>query len=168
MADRYTVTFTKAATGTTKRTIRNVPPLNTGDAVTVGSKTMTISPKNTLKQEMGKNTTINEGDLFLQTSASTTTMKPVEITAISSPGTSGATVTVHETDQSGILAASGSSYSSVIPMPYPHMAAIGMQGIYFSSSVPSNLADQNIDGGKGRRISTGFIMLPLTLIGRYT
>ena len=159
MADRYTVQFTKAVNSVgDKRTIRNVPPLNDGDAVVVGNRAMVVTPKNTLVPNFGTNIEISEGDLYLQTSTSTSVIKPVEITAVTNPGTSGAVVTVKELDYQGVLATSGTSYSNVIPIPYRHMAAVGMKGIYFTHSAPS--------GNVGQRASVGFISLPLTLIGR--
>jgi len=158
MANRYTVQFTKSPYGTTKRTIRNVPPLNDGDAVVVGNRAMVITPKSAITPQFGVGVTIAEGDLYLQTSTSTSVIKPVEIIGVTNPGTSGAVATVMELNYQGVLATSGHSYSNVVPVPYRHMAAIGMKGIYFTHSAPS--------GSVGQRASVGFIALPLTLIGR--
>ena len=160
MTGRYTVQFVKDADGSGgKRTIRNVPPLNTGDNVVVGNKTTVVTPKSTLTPNFGAGVEIDEGDLFVNAATATSVIRPVEITSVTSEGTSGALVTVQELDSQGVLAASGTSYSNVIAIPYRHMAAVGMKGVYFTHSA--------IIAGSGvSRVSTGFVMLPLTVIGR--
>jgi hypothetical protein len=162
MTGRYTVEFTKDADGSGgKRKVRNVPPLNAGDNVIVGNKSMTVTPKSTLAPTFGENMSMPEGDVFLQSASSTSVIRPVEITAVSNESTSGALVTVKELTNEGVLSENGTSYSNVIAIPYRHMASVGMRGIYFTHSAITNIAASGTS-----RVSTGFVMLPLTLVGR--
>lgn len=153
-AGTYDITFPAGAT----RTIRKVPPLNNGDNVVVGNRTTLLTDKGTLAPKLGQSITISSGSIFLQTSSSTSVIRPVEITAISDIGTSGAFATVKELSAEGILA-SGQSFMNVVPIPFRHFATVGMRGLYLTHNAPS--------GSFGQRVTQGFVMLPIHGFGKF-
>jgi hypothetical protein len=150
----------EAKTNGAKRIVQNVPPLNAGDAVDAGKNIVLATQKPQINPSFGNNLSIANGEIFIQTTSSSTVLRPVQITALSNPGTSGCRATVQEVNIDGVLTAQGTVFSDVVPQPFPHMAAVGMKGIYFTQSVPSGFDSVT-------RISTAFVYLPIHPFGTF-
>lgn len=156
---RYTVQLIDDATKAgAKRIIRNIPPLNDDDTVVIGRRVTLLTEQATITQTT-EDFTLSSGSMFIQTTSSTSVVRPVEITAISNLGTSGALATVQECNNEGELAPSGTVFTSVVPRPWRHQATVGMRGVYFTASVPSGIS--------GTRLTIGFVELPIHGFGRF-
>lgn len=160
MAKRYTVTLIdEAKKDGSQRRISNVPPLNTGDVVDVGKRVTILTENPRLTQQSDEAFSLSSGSMFIQSTTPTSVVRPVEITAVTNPGTSGAIVTVQECNNEGVLSPSGTSFTSVVPRPFRHMATVGMRGMYYSASVPSGMS--------GTRLTISFVELPIHGFGRF-
>ena len=156
----YTIQFLDDATGNGGyRQMARVPALNDGETVDIGKNVTLVTQDPQITPEFGQNLSLASGSVFVQTSSSHTNLRAVEITAISNPATSGARATCQEVNSSGFVTSQGTVFNDVVPQPFPHMAAVGMKGVYFSQSVPSGLSST--------RVSTGFVYLPLSPFGNF-
>jgi len=160
MAKRYVVDLIdEARTDGAKRRISNVPPLNDGDIVDIGKRVTILTEQPQLTQTIGVPFSLTSGSMFIQSTTPTSVVRPVEITSVSGPGTSGALVTVQECNNEGELSPSGTVFAGVVPRPWRHMATVGMRGTYYTASVPSGLS--------GTRVTVGFVELPIHGFGRF-
>jgi len=160
MAKRYTVDLIDTAKKDgTRRKISNVPPLNDGDVVNIGRRVTILTEQPQITQDIGASLTLASGAMFIQSTTSTSVVRPVQITAVTGFGTSGALVTVQECNNEGELAPSGTVFTSVVPRPFRHNATVGMRGMYYTASVPLGLS--------GDRLTIGFVELPIHGFGRF-
>jgi len=160
MAKRYTVQLVdEAKTSGARRQISNVPPLNDGDVVDVGKRVTILTENPQLTQTIGADFQLSSGSMFIQSTTPTSIVRPVEIMAVSDQGTSGALVTVQECNNEGVVSPSGTTFTSVVPRPWRHLATVGMRGMYYSASVPSGMS--------GTRVTVSFVELPIHGFGRF-
>lgn len=119
-----------------ERAIFGVPVLN--GSVSVGDRT-TLAVQGDSPVSPGS----AQGGIFINgTVQDAAGVVPVEITEVIAQGTSNARAVCQQLDVNGQIAASGITYSNVIPIPFGQFAASGDRGFLSNPSLPSGDAGQ--------------------------
>jgi hypothetical protein len=78
-------------------------------------------------------TSLTPSGVFLQ--GSTSSSSPAEVIAVTNQGTTSGRVDVRIIDVSGV--ATGSTFTDVIPLPFPQFVVVGDKGTFANAAVPS-------------------------------
>jgi hypothetical protein len=115
------------------RRLVDVPLLN--GSVNIGDLTtlVTRAANDTPRVLSCENANLTVDGIFLNPGGNTTT--PVQVISITSPGTSGAIVSVRKLLDNGDLDKAADLITSLIPIPNPEFIIVGDKGIFLSSSV---------------------------------
>jgi len=116
-----------------RRKLVDIPLLN--GAINIGDKTTLVAnPGQQTGRILGRTgSSLTPSGVFLSGAASS--VKPAEVTAVVSGGTSNAIATVQILDVSGVAA--GDTFGGVIPLPFAQFVQVGDKGIFTSVAVPS-------------------------------